>query len=163
MVRPTVNSTKHYVQISLDSVLAGAIKDLPIVTAVSAPSANLAAECREGAIIKAVYIEMWIRGSELSPGSILVDFYKRSGGDTAMTAIEAASLHTYDNKKNVFYHTQGLINDTDADAIPFIRQWFKIPKGKQRFGLNDKLSLSIFAQGAIDSVHCGFFTFKEYF
>ncbi len=163
MVRATVNSTKHYVQQSLASVLGSAILDIGIATAVNAPSANTAAEVREGCIIKAVFIEMWIRGSELSPGSVLVSFYKRSGGDTAMTAVEQASLFTYDNKKNIFYHTQGLTNDTDADAIPFIRQWFKIPKGKQRFGLNDKLSLSIFAQGAIDQVICGFFVYKEYF
>jgi len=163
MVRPTVNSTKHYVQFSLQSVLASAITDLGIATSVNAPSANLSAEVREGSVIKAVYLEMWIRGSELSPGSVLATFYKRSGGDTAMTTTEQASLFTYDNKKNVFYHTQGLTNDTDADAIPFIRQWFKIPKGKQRFGLNDKLSLSIFSQGAIDQVICGFATYKEYF
>ncbi len=163
MVRPTVNSTKHYVQFSLQSVLASAIKDLPISAAVSAPSSNLEAEVREGSVIKAVYLEMWIRGSELSPGSVLVTFYKRSGGDASLSTTEAASLFTYDNKKNIFYHTQGLTNDTDADAIPFIRQWFKIPRGKQRMGLNDKLSLSIFAQGAVDQVICGFATYKEYF
>ncbi len=163
MVRPTVNSTKHYVQFSLQSVLASAIKDLAVTSAVSAPDANLSAEVREGSVIKAVWIELWIRGSELSPGSVLVSFYKRGAGATSITTTEAASLHTYDNKKNIFYHTQGLTNDTDADAIPFIRQWFKIPKGKQRQGLGDKLSISVFSQGAIDQVLCGFVTFKEYF
>ncbi len=78
-----------------------------------------------------------------------------------MTAAQSAALHAYDNKKNVLYHTQGLTNDADADAIPFIRQWFKIPKGKQRFGLDDTLLLAVHSQ-ALDHVICGFMTYKEY-
>ncbi len=162
-MRAPITSTKHYVQVSLTTVVAGAVLDIPIAKGTNVSGVNSADEVREGAVVKAVFIEMWIRSSEISPGSVLVTFAKRSGGDVAITAAEAAALFTYDNKKNIFYHTQGLINDQDADAIPFIRQWFKIPKGKQRMGLNDKLFLNIFAQGAIDAVICGFMTYKEYF
>ncbi len=162
MVRPTVNSTKHYVQTSLATVTAAAVLDIGIATAVNAPSANLAGEVREGCVIKAVFIEMWVRTNDTSAGTALVTLYKRSGGDTSITAAEQAALFTYDNKKNVLYHTQGLTNVNTDSATPFIRQWFKIPKGKQRFGLNDKLSLSIFAQ-ALDQNVCGFMVYKEYF
>ncbi len=105
---------------------------------------------------------MWVRTQSTSPGSALLTLYKRGSGTTAMTTTESAALGDYDNKKNILYHTQGLTNDQDADAIPFVRQWFKIPKGKQRQGLGDKFSLAIHAQGALDLTICGFATFKEY-
>jgi len=55
-----------------------------------------------------------------------------------------------------------LVNDQDADATPILRQWVKIPKTKQRFGLKDKLVLQVFAQGALDLTACGFELYKEY-
>ncbi len=161
-MRAPITSRKHYVQVSLSTVAASAILDIPIAKSVDLQSVVDPDDVQEGSIIKAVFIEMWVRGSETSPGSVLLTFGKRSGGDVAITTAEAAALDSYDNKKNIFYHTQGLANDQDADAIPFIRQWFKIPKGKQRMGLNDKLFLSVFAQGAISLVICGFMTYKEY-
>ncbi len=162
MVRPTVNSNKHYVQQSLATVLGGAQLNIVIADGIDAPGSSPIG-VRVGSSIKAVFIEMWARGSELSPGTVLMTFYKKGAGDAAITLAEAASLHTYNNKKNIFYHTQGLSNDTDSTATPFIRQWFKIPKGKQRMGLNDQLQLNVFSQGAIDQVICGFMTYKEYF
>jgi len=78
------------------------------------------------------------------------------------TFADMSALNLYTNKKNVLYHTQGLSNDQDADAIPFVRQWFKIPKGKQRFGLADRLYLVVSAI-AIDQTICGHMVFKEYY
>jgi len=161
MVRPSVHSSKHYVQVSLASILGGAGLDTGIAKAVDAPLANSANECRVGSTIKAVYLEFWLRGSELSPGSILATFYK-STGDNTMSITEQASLHTYGQKNLVFYHTQGLTNDTDANAIAFVRGWFKVPKSKQRMALGDNLRFLIFSQGAIDQVVCGFALYKEY-
>ncbi len=160
MVRPMVHSVKHYVQVSLTAVLGGAGDDT--IIAFAKETANAADEVKEGSSIKAVYVEMWVAGTEASPGSVLLSLYKMPGAGSAMTIAEQAALHDYPNKKNVLYHTQGLFNDNDADAIPFIRQWFKIPKSKQRFGLGDALRLQIFAQGAIDMRICGFMTYKEY-
>ena len=160
MVRPMVHSRKHYVQQSLATILAGVADD--IIIAFAKETADAADEVKEGNSIKAVWIEMWIRTQSTSPGSVLATLYKMPGDGSVMLATDQAALHDYANKKNVLYHTQGLTNDQDADAIPFIRQWFKIPKGKQRFGLGDALRLSIFAQGALDLTICGFMTYKEY-
>ncbi len=160
-MRAPIHSEKHYIQTSLSTVAAGAQLNIPIASGVALLNKNLASEVVEGAFVKAVYIEMWIRGSETSPGSVLVSLVKNPEFGS-MTVAEHAALNDYTNKKNVLYHTQGLANDQDADAIPFLRQWFKIPKGKQRFGLGDLLQLSIFAQGAIALVVCGFVTYKEY-
>ncbi len=162
MVRPTVNSVKHYVQVSLATIAAGLVVTTNIAFSQEAAS-TAADQVRIGASIKAIFVEMWVRGSELSPGTVLMTLYKTPNGAAAMTAAEMAAMHDYTNKNNIIYHTQGLTNDTDADAIPFIRQWFKIPKGKQRMALGDVWRLSLFSQGAIDNVQCGFMVYKEYF
>ncbi len=159
-MRAPIHSNKHYVQTTLSTVLAGAALDITIATAEQAVDRTVATEIAVGAVIKAVYIEMWIRAGDTSPGSTLVTFYKGTAGQ-GLAFAEQAALHGYNQKKDVFYHTQGLTNDQDADAIPFIRQWFKIPKSKQRFGLGDTLRLSIAAQ-ALDNIVCGFMTYKEY-
>jgi len=164
MVRPTVNSNKHYLQVSLATVDAATTTNTVLAVAVDAPSADSALEVRQGSVIKAVYVEMWVRSSGATPGTVLISFYKKPGVGTNMTFAEHVGLHTYDNKKNVFYHTQGLVNDNDADAVALVRGWFKVPKGKQRMGLNDALILAVTSQVVgIDLVQCGFATYKEYF
>ena len=161
-MKPVINTNKHYVQVSLATILAGARLNTFIANAVDAPLANSAAEVRQGSVIKAVYIEMWVRTNDTSPGTALISFMKLPGTAVAPTFAQLIALHSYENKKNIFYHTQGLTNDQDADAIPFIRGWFKIPKGKQRQGLGDSLILSISAQ-ALDQNICGFMVYKEEF
>ncbi len=163
MVRPVIHAVKHYVQTSLVSVLASAILNTNLIVAVEGPSANTPAEVVEGAIVKAIYIELWARGSELTPGSFVFVIEKRPGiSSSVMNTTDMAALQDYENKKNVLFVSQGLSNDTDSIATPLIRGWVKIPKSKQRFGLNDILAWSFFAQGAIDQVLCGFATYKEY-
>ncbi len=161
-MRAPVQSTKHYVQRSLLTVTAGLIDVTVIAHAVERAniSAGNAFEVAEGSIIKAVFIELWVRTNDTSAGTALVSLVKVPQ-NTSITFVEQIALQTYDNKKNVLYHTQGLTNINGADAIPFIRQWFKIPKGKQRMGLGDKLILAVSAQ-ALDQNICGFATYKEY-
>ncbi len=159
-MRPIISSRKHYVQESLSTVLSGANKNIILAEGVVATLANLNFEVKEGAIVKAVFIEMWVRAGDTSPGSTLVTLVKIPEFGQ-ITFAEQIALNDYSNKKNILYHTQGLTNDQDADAIAFVRQWFKIPKGKQRFGLGDRLVLSVAAQ-ALDNIICGFATYKEY-
>jgi len=160
-MKAPIHSRKHYVQISLATVAAGLIVNTVLANGVAVSAKNAPNEVEEGAIVKAIFVEMWVRSSEASPGTVLVSLYK-SQENKAMTFVNQIALDTYDNKRNILYHTQGLTNDTDADAIPFVRQWFKIPRGKQRIALADRLSLAISSQGAIDNVICGFATYKEY-
>ncbi len=162
-MKPVIQSEKHYIQVTLSTVTAGAATAHLIAEGVSI--GNMAAanafQVRTGANLKAVFVEMWVRAGSTSPGSVLLTLVKTVDGQTP-TFADMAALNTYTNKKNVLYHTQGLTNDQDADAIPFVRRWFKIPKGKSRFGLGDRLYLVISAQ-AIDSIVCGFMVYKEYF
>ncbi len=157
-MKAPIHSEKHYIQESLATVLSGQNKAIDLVVAIATPSQP--EHVIEGAIVKAVFVEMWVRAGDTSPGSSLITLVKCVSGQTITFANQIA-LHGYNNKKNVLYHTQGLTNDQDADAIPFVRQWFKIPKGKQRFGAGDSLKLGIAAQ-ALDNIICGFATYKEY-
>ncbi len=159
-MRPIVQSTKKYIQRSLLTVAAGTTNVFLIARAIDIVTAANE-QVITGSIIKAVYVEMWVRSGELSPGTVLVSLIKIPGDAPDPNFSELTNLTDYQNKKNVLYHTQGLTNDSNADAIPFIRGWFKIPKGKQRFGKNDGLVLAMSAQ-ALDSLVCGFATYKAY-
>ncbi len=162
MVRAMVHSIKHYSQRSVETVTAGAIKDFIIANAVNVSIAGGAGEVIEGSSIKAVYVEMWVRSPSATPATQIMILEKRVAGGAAPLTAEMADLNGYNNKKNIFYTTQGLVNDNDANAINLSHAWHKIPKSKQRFGLGDSLNLVIFAQGAVDVLWCGFTTYKEY-
>ncbi len=159
-MRAPITSVKHYIQKSLTTVLAGQIENIVLVDAETPSATNAAQDVIVGSVVKAVYIEMWVRTGDTAPGTSLVTLVKTPDNQTPSFA-DMIALDAYTNKKNILYHTQGLINDQDADAIPFLRGWFKIPKGKQRFGVGDRLILVVTAQ-ALDNIICGFATYKSY-
>ncbi len=159
-MRAPIQSIKKYIQVSLATVLAGARLNTLLVNAVDVVGTTNS-DVITGSIVKAVFVEMWVRAGDTAPGSTLVTLMKVPGDGTLPSFTDVTNLTDYSNKKNVLYHTQGLTNDQDADAIPFVRQWFKIPKGKQRFGLGDRLVLVVAAQ-ALDNIVCGFATYKSY-
>ncbi len=157
-MRPRVNTEKHYFQVSLATIAAGAISNQVIANAVAVPTGN--AQVREGAIISAVYCEMWIQTDDTALGSSIVTLEKVPSGGALMTAAESAALGTYKNKKNILYTQMGLTPTSTQFPMASIKGWFKVPKGKQRFGFNDTLALNIHAQSNGLSI-CGFFIYKE--
>ncbi len=161
MVRPMVHSTKHYVQMSRSTVgtVSTVVNDL--VLSVEGTVANAVDEVSEGSTIKAIFIELWII-DDGNNGSFAVTLAKFPSNTTIGFA-NANALGTWVNKKNILYHTQGLSpNDAIAQPIAIVRQWFKIPKSKQRFGLGDGLKLAVTNNSAQDMFFCGFATYKEY-
>ncbi len=160
-MRAIINSNKHIVQEGIDEVMAGTIKNLQIVIAVAEPNTSNSDEVEQGSIIKAVYVEMWLLAGSQQPGSVTVTLEKVIASSTAMTFGASALLYNYANKKNILFTSQGLTPDANGNPVPFIRQWMKIPKGKQRFGLNDKLVFNISAN--LENVtFCGLYIYKEY-
>ncbi len=161
MVRPMVHSTKHYVQQSIGTSVPGTETHVDIVDAVKVGDKNLVSEVEEGCSVKAVYLEMWIRSAATAAASFVFFVMKSEGGVNNPTTTEMAAIGDFNNKKNILYTTQGLTNDVDADAMNLFRGWIKIPKSKQRFGLDDRLSWHLSAIG--QSINfCGFQTYKEY-
>jgi len=163
MVRPTINSEKHIVQQTLTTVDAGTIFVTNIVAADENP--QFPHQVRIGAIVKAVYVELWYVGSSSQPVIQTSTLEKVVGDGTFMTQPEAQLLDEYRNKKNILYSTQGIVGDANTNPTPLMRGWFKIPKGKQRIGQGDRIVINVAALGEAsnDLEICGLFIFKEYF
>ncbi len=123
---------------------------------------NINADVEQGCTIKAIFIEMWLQ-NEGNLGEFILTLSKNQENNVGPTFAQQADMMTYTNKKNVLYMTQGLTsNDGVSGPVAILRQWFKIPKSKQRFGLGDVLTLNISNVSASDLVRCGFCTYKEY-
>ncbi len=158
-----INSVKHYVQIENTTIASGAQRATAIVDAAVAPATTNTSTVKEGAIVKAVFLEHWVK-SNASAGTDTKFQYcleKAPGPEVGITFVEMNNLQAYENKKNILYYSQGVIGDLTTQAIPIVRQWFKIPKGKQRFGLGDTL-ISTLTTTAAEVNNCGFATYKEY-
>ncbi len=160
-MKPIIHSTKHYVQQSRSQVATVALIGIDIIESVEGTVASAVDQVVEGATVKAVFVEMWLLDTA-NDGSFIVSLERIDALASAMNFTQSNALGTYKNKKNILYVTQGLSpNNGVGNPVPIIRQWFKIPKGKQRFGLNDKLKLNITNNGLNDLEFCGFFTYKE--
>ncbi len=159
-MRPRVHVEKHIVQNSLFAVASGAITTLGIARAKQTVVQTTDTHVREGAIISAVFIEMWLTSDDAAAGTVIVTLEKRPSGLTGMTTTEAAALNSYDNKKNILHTQMGLLPSNVDYPMAVVKGWFKIPKGKQRMGLEDQLVLNIFAQSN-GIAGCGFMTYKE--
>ena len=161
-MRAPIHSVKHYVQFSFRTALTGAVQNLLLIDAHLIQNVNAVQEIQEGAIVKAVYIELWLLGDSADATQITA-LSKFVAGAAPFSVAQMAALGTTANKKNILFVSQGLAsNDGIAAPIPVMRGWYKIPKSKQRFGLQDTLELQVFAQGAAGVDMCGFCTYKEY-
>jgi len=161
VVRPTVHSTKHYVQQSIGTVVVGTNENLTFAHAVEVSAKDSVLEVEEGCSIKAFYLELWIRSAATAAASFTFVVMKKVGGQGAPTDATMAALGTYLNKKNILYTSQGLINDVDSSALNLYKGWIKVPKSKQRMGLGDTLSWHLRTVGQSLNF-CGFETYKEY-
>ncbi len=160
-MKAIINSIKHYPQFENASTASGARINRIIADTVVV--ASTVSQVLQGCVIKAVYLELWCRSQATSGNETKFQLVieKLPAGQTAITFTQMNNMETYPNKKNVLFFSQGVLGDLTTQAIPVVRQWFKIPKSKQRFGLGDRLIMSISATGfALDQ--CGFSTYKEY-
>ncbi len=163
-MKAVIHSKKHIFQISQSTVGQAAVVNTTFANAIEgAPSTPQ--HIAEGANVKACYIEFWLsQDSASTVGSYTIAVFKDPGGNAGMTTAEMAALHDYTNKKNILFTGQGLLTPNDGGQVPVLRGWYKIPKGKQRFGLNDRMIISIRNNNAtaIDINFCGLAIFKEY-
>ncbi len=160
-MKPVIHSTKHLVQTPFNQISTGVIENITIIKAVESTIANSATEVEEGAIVKAVFVEMWLQNSANDGHSILI-IEKVGQSNAGATFAEMGSLFTYINKKNILFTHEGLTsNDGIGNPLPVVRQWFKIPKGKQRFGLGDQLIMTISNPSSNNLNRCGMFIYKE--
>ncbi len=161
-MRPIIHSVKHYRQITLSSATTVSRNLETIVTAVEGTVADTSTEVVEGALVKAVFIEIWVLGKTNDQFFTMI-VSKDPSGLSGIDFASMTNLNAWTNKKNILYTTQGLApNDGVGQPVPLLRQWIKIPKTKQRFGLGDKIRLTIASRGNGTIDYCGFATYKEY-
>ncbi len=160
-MRPVINSEKRIVQESLSSVNALSTAGTNFVDAVQDPTASDPREIAIGSVVKAVYVEIWVLATSQQPATFNVIICKKATGTISPNFTQHQNLNGWDGKKNILEMHQGLVGDANSNPVPFFRGWIKIPKGKQRFGLGDKMLFSI-AAITEDVQWCGHFIYKVY-
>ncbi len=160
-MKAPINSEKHIVQQSFSTIASTAIENIQTLNTVTVAS-SATNTVVQGSIVKNVFVEIWIIGGSQQPGSFTLCVLKLPGAASDPTTGEFASLGTYANKKNILYTTQGLVGDANTNPIPIVRQWVKIPKGKQRMGLGDKILVTIRNNTTDTLDFCGQQIYKEY-
>ncbi len=157
-----INSVKHYVNVENTDITAGTRSSILIVDATAATSDGVSL-VKEGSLVKAIFLEFWVKSNASAGNDAKFQFCleKAPNGVDTVSFTEMNTMGVYNNKKNVLFYSQGVLGDLTTQAIPVVRQWFKIPKGKQRFGLGDRLLVAISATTSVIA-RCGFATFKEY-
>ncbi len=165
-MRAVISSRKHYVQFTEFTVASATVTSHTYVQGVNPSAVNANFEVEEGSIVKAIYLEYWLQGDETAVGSFVFTVEKQQASIGPPTFSQMTTLDAYPNKKNVLFTSQGLIaagsGSSSGNPSPILRQWIKIPKGKQRFGLQDKIIVNIAALGASAIVGCAFGTYKDY-
>ncbi len=163
-MRPIIHSKKHIFQMSQFTIDQAAV-DTQVIVLVQEAVSTTPAAVEVGSSIKAVYVELWLgNASATVVGSYTTILVKNPGGNAAATSGNMAALHDFDNKKNILFTSQALVPPTDGGQVMVMKQWFKIPKGKQRFGLGDRIELVTRNNNAtaVDINGCGLAVFKEY-
>ncbi len=164
MVAP-INTIKHYVGNPSFIVALGTKITNELADVVAAPVSTQREKIAEGSLIKSVHYEYWIMaaGSTGTTTQFVMTIEKSPSGTADPTFADMLNLGGYDNKKNILYTTQGVLSAKidGTTAVPVIRDWLLIPKGKQRFGLKDRLLIT-FATVENPLVVCGITTYKEW-
>ncbi len=158
-----INAIKHYVQADNATTTDGARRAIAVVTAVAQTGVTNVQDVVEGSLVKAVFLEYWFKGNAVAGTETKFQLVieKVVAGVASITFTQMNNLFVYANKKNILFYSQGVTGDLTTQSIPIVRNWFRIPKGKQRFGLGDSLVISISTTGATTNT-CGFATYKEY-
>ncbi len=159
-MKSPINSRKHIVQYNQDTTVEVSNKQFLIASAVDIRGTD-ASDVTAGAVVKAVYFEMWLVNASQTAGSCTLIVYKTSSGAPEATGLTLTDLDAYENKKNIFFTTQGLVGPTDTNPIPVHRGWIKIPKGKQRMGLGDSLRATL-RVNVENTNSCGLAIYKSY-
>ncbi len=160
-MRAPIVSRKHIIQHTITQVPTGTVANLIEARGEHVQDVNANFEVIEGSVIKAVYLEFWVIGT-FNLGSFVVMVEKSSADNPSPSFTEMSLLDSYSNKKNILYTTQGLMAEDNQNPTPVLRQWLKIPKGKQRFGLDDRLRVNLASLSGEDLQFCGFTLYKSY-
>ncbi len=160
-MKAIINSEKRIVQQTLSTVNEGVTQTALVVECKQDVNPSSPQEVSPGTVVKAVYVEMWFFGLGQQQSTTTTVFGKLVGTEPTISSVEMGDLNAYAGKKNLFEIHQGLVGDVNSNPIPFYRDWIKIPKGKQRMGIGDRLFLAV--KGITDDTQfCGLYIYKAY-
>ncbi len=160
-MKAPIHSRKHIVQTPFNAIATGVALNTLLIDAKEATSAA-STDVVEGAIVKAIFLEYWTQNSA-NDGHEVFTVGKYPQGAIAPTFVQLASLNDFEGKKNILHIHQGLTsNDGVGNPVNILRSWIKIPKGKQRFGLGDRLIMSLSNPSSNNLNLCGMAIYKEY-
>ncbi len=158
-----ITTDKHFVGKTNASLASGVGLGINVVNAIARGTIRTATEeVDEGSVVKAVHLEYWLNGrgsTATTQFQMIVLKLVGEAGNVSFT--DMANLSAYQGKKNILYTTQGVLAEAGSQSVPVIRDWVKIPKGKQRMGLGDRIQVVFTAIGEPIQI-CGMAIFKEY-
>ncbi len=157
-----INTIKHMVTETNTAVASGARKTVIVANCVVAPANADTTQVKEGSVIQALHLELWIRGEGADGVDTQQNVYveKVPAAATAMTYTQALNPMSYPNKRNIIFSSQGVLGDKTTNPIAILNGWYLVPKGKQRMALGDKWIITIAATGQPVGV-CGLWIYKE--
>ena len=162
-MKALINSIKHIVQESLAVINEQTMRNI-IIARATAQQPTTSILVAVGANIKAIYLEYWLLGESAQPCTATWTFEKTVNDAVAMTQSQGQDMFNYPNKRNILKSGQGVIGDSNTNPIPIIREWIKIPKGKQRMAVGDEWVFNVSCIGETDNglEVCGLAIYKEY-
>ncbi len=161
-MKTPIVSRKHIVQKTEFTIDTATVTTHVIAHGVAVQDVNTNFEVIEGNVVKAVFAEIWLLGVSSTQSTFVCILEKSPAGTSNPTFTQMTTLDAYRNKKNILFTSQGVLGASDTNPTPVLRQWIKIPKGKQRIGFEDEIRLSIASIGANNLVGCGMYIYKSY-
>ncbi len=156
-LRP-VKSVKHEVTWSFLSQDASAIQTIDLAIGTSPSALNAASEVDIGSSVKSVYFELNIAAQTITNPKVF--HWKVQIIPNGITPTTPSGYFSSD-RKNILHRGMEML---PKDVGTVFKRIFvvKIPRGKSRFSVGDKLSLIYIVSSAETINHCGFAIYKEF-
>ncbi len=162
-MKAPITSVKHIVQhTNTVTATANVASHIVVDTLAIGTARATTADVWEGCVIKAIYFEEWLNNQAAdNDGQQIFIICKLPNGVAVPTGTNMLNLSAWENKGNILFTSQGNISNTDAPSQNIIRNWVKIPKGKQRMKLGDRIGAFMAPVGE-SIADCGLAIYKEY-
>jgi len=161
-LRP-INRIKHVID---DSAALANATNLPkvIVLATDTPTLAVEESVITGSKIHGFYLKLEVVSNEDEVGGAVPNVYmaiqKNPGGN--LDPIQANAVGNNDNKRFIIHQEMVMIqNINGGNPRVLFNGVIKIPKGYQRFGPNDTLTVNLFSP-SIDILYCMQVHYKEF-
>ncbi len=158
-----VHRLKHIVD-NNSTVSAGVTLPTVLILGRDAPVIAATREVETGSKVHGIFLNVQIQGNQISSGgipNIYMAVYKSKGGN--IPTIDPTATGSNPDKSNIIHQEMGMFQSDSVDGNP--KTLFKgvivIPKGLQRFGLDDELVMTL-RSTAINYKNCSQCIYKEF-